>query len=383
LYFAAAQNTGLSPDAEWRLPLGLQMIPSLILAIGILFCPFSPRWLISQDREEEARDVLLKIRSASHDEIEEEMDRIKAEVAFLRENEIDSYSQLFRAPLRRPLLLGVGIQMLQQLTGINATIYYAPIMFGQLPSANNSITPLLATGVHGSVNVLATIPTIILIDKLGRRVLLIAGAIVMSLSMTIVSILSSLAIHESCNQKVNECSSIFKANLAFIYIFVAGFAFSWGPIAWIYCTEIFPLTMRAKATSLTTAANWVTNCGISFTALWLLQDGHAGAFITSSIFCALMIGIVYFFYPETKDIHLEQNTTIENRRMFVPQWLEDRRTTYNTFQQQPVVANQTHIPVANQQNSINQSNQINDVDSPIERDDHHQEKNLDPNDIGN
>ncbi len=216
MYFAAAQNTGLSPDAEWRLPLGLQMIPSLILAIGILFCPFSPRWLISQDREEEARDVLLKIRSASHDEIEEEMDRIKAEVAFLRENEIDSYSQLFRAPLRRPLLLGVGIQMLQQLTGINATIYYAPIMFGQLPSANNSITPLLATGVHGSVNVLATIPTIILIDKLGRRVLLIAGAIVMSLSMTIVSILSSLAIHESCNQKVNECSSIFKANLAWI-----------------------------------------------------------------------------------------------------------------------------------------------------------------------
>jgi len=91
---------------EWRVPLGLQMIPSLILAISILFCPFSPCWLISHDREDEARNVLKKIRSASDDEIEEEINRIRNEVAYLREYEIESYRQLFRFQLRRPFILG-------------------------------------------------------------------------------------------------------------------------------------------------------------------------------------------------------------------------------------------------------------------------------------
>ena len=125
--------------AEWRIPLGLQMVPSLTLSIGILLCLFSPRWLISQDRE---------------DEIEEEMARIRNEVADLRENEIESYRQLLRAPLLHPFLLGIGIQTLQQLTGINATFYYAPEIFSQLSSTyndsnNSTLFPLLATGIYG------------------------------------------------------------------------------------------------------------------------------------------------------------------------------------------------------------------------------------------
>jgi hypothetical protein len=113
-------------DTEWRIPFGLQLIPSLLLAIGILFCPFSPRWLISQDREGEAIDTLMKIRGVPADEIEEEFNRIRFDLAASRENEIETYGQLFRFPLLHRFLLGIGIQVLQQLTGINSTIYYAP-----------------------------------------------------------------------------------------------------------------------------------------------------------------------------------------------------------------------------------------------------------------
>jgi hypothetical protein len=129
--------------------------------------------------------------------------------------------------------------------------------------------------------------------------------------------------------------------------------------------------MRAKATSLTTAANWATNFLISFLVPILLYRMYYGIFIMFASFCAIMIGIVYSLYPETKNRHLEENTRIENRRQ-----------NYNTFQERSVVVNETNIPVASEQNSINQANQINDLDPAIERDDH-QEENFNANDTVN
>jgi MFS family permease len=128
----------------------------------------------------------------------------------------------------------------------------------------------------------------IFIDKLGRRILLITGAIIMSISMLMVGILTAVNTHDGWSR------------IVFIHIFIGGFAFSWGPSAWVYCAEIFPLTMRAKATSLTTAANWATNCAISFLALTLLRKARYGTFIMFSIFCAIMIGIIYFFILKQK-----------------------------------------------------------------------------------
>jgi len=209
-------------------------------------------------------------------------------------------------------------------------------------STDNSLAiPLLATGVNGCVNVIATIPTLIFIDKLGRRRLLITGAIIMSISMLIVAILipsygyKILDIETNTYTYIIDDKSISWTIIIFIYIFVGGFAFSWGPIAWIYCTEIFPLTMRAKATSLTTAANWVTNCAISFLIPIIFGRIYYRTFIIFAILCGIMIGIVYFFYPETKNRHLEENNS---NRIFVSQ-----RKNYNTFSQQPVVG-QTHVP---------------------------------------
>lgn len=293
-------------DREWRIPLGIQMVPSLILGIGMLFFPHSPRWLVSQRREDEARTVLMTIRSGAPDEIQRELDDITDELADLREREIRSYSQLFRFPILRLFLLGIGIQVFQQLTGINSIIYYAPEIFKQV-GYNNQTSPLLATGINGCINVIATIPTIIFIDKLGRRITLITGAIIMTFSLLIVAILMGIYGHKEMgltafitNTFVIKNAAVSWAIIIFIYIFVAGFAFSWGPIPWMYCAEIYPLTMRAKATSLTTAANWATNCAVSFLVPLLLEYILFGTFIIFSVFCAIMAALVFLFYPETR-----------------------------------------------------------------------------------
>ncbi|CAF1075825.1 unnamed protein product [Rotaria sordida] len=172
-------------SAAWRIPLALQIVPALILAIGIIFFPFSPRWLMTQDRDNEALRVLIQICSTSSINVLDEYNDIKNEIDFEREKSIKLYSQFFYPPLRRRLILGISIQILQQLTGINSVMYYAPEIFKQT-GLNDLRASLLATGINGCVIILATIPAILFIDKLGRRFILISGAIIMALSMLII-----------------------------------------------------------------------------------------------------------------------------------------------------------------------------------------------------
>ncbi|CAF4175443.1 unnamed protein product, partial [Rotaria sordida] len=294
-----------SSSASWRIQLGLQMIPALILAIGIPFFPFSPRWLMANGREKEAMTVLNKIRSSSQQDILIEYNEIKQEIALEREQSIRSYSQLFRFPLRRRLILGVTIQILQQFTGMNSIMYYAPSIFKQAGLSDQRAS-LLATGINGCVNVLATIPAILFLDKWGRRPILILGAILMSLSMFTMGITMGVHGHTLFNSTTGTVEVIIPSQTAsytiifFVYVFVAAFAFSWGPTTWLYCTEIFPLSMRAKGTSLTTAAIWVANCVISFGVPVLLENITYGTYLIFGILCISMAVVVFLFYPETK-----------------------------------------------------------------------------------
>ena len=302
----------------------------------------------------------MTMRSASSEEIEDEMNRIINEVADLRENEIESYRQLFRAPLRRSFLLGVGIQILQQFTGINAVIYYAPIFFNQTLNFTSDDTllhsPLLATGIFGCIGIILTIPTIIFVDRLGRRILLISGAVIMSISMMIVAILIPThgTGHNSASPYVIKDSTATAMVIIFVYVFFGGFSYSWGPIPWVYCAEIFPLTMRAKAASFTTAANWASNCVISFLVPVLYANMQYGMFIMFSVFCALMVGIVYLFYPETKDKHLEHKDMVESKHIFIPQWLENKRINHNRRRDRPI-PHERSVLFQNRQNAIDES----------------------------
>ncbi|CAF1229188.1 unnamed protein product [Adineta steineri] len=294
-----------SSNASWQIPLGLQIVPAFILAIGIPFFPFSPRWLMAQGRDGEAFAVLSQIRSCSQRDILIEYNEIKQEIAAEHEQSIRSYAQLWHFPLRRRLILGLGIQILQQLTGINSIMYYAPEIFKQA-GLSGQRAALLATGINGCINTLATIPAILFLDKWGRRPVLIAGGILMSLSMLTIGSIMGIHGHTLFNSTTNIAEVIIPSQTAsytiivFVYIFVAAFASSWGPTTWLYCTEIFPLSMRAKGTSLTTAAIWATNCLVSFLVPVLLERLTYGTYLIFGIFCLIMAIIIFLFYPETK-----------------------------------------------------------------------------------
>ena len=269
--------------------------------------------------------------------------------------------------LLHPFLLGIGIQILQQFTGINSLNYYAPKFFAIIQENGTSIfdipndhsntlqsSALLLTGYYGCLKIIFTIPAIIFVDKIGRRILLIIGSMIMFVSMLCAAILIAVYIKRHCQPKSDFCNYDFTSAtkgtadiiIVFLYIFVSGYSFSWGPIPWIYCTEIFPLTMRAKATSLTTATNWAVNCMISFLIPLLFIKIYYGIFLMFSIFCALMIGIIYYCYPETKKMHLEPNEISNSHRKL---WLE-KRVNYNTITNQ-VSVSQTHSSTVHPQNS--------------------------------
>ncbi|CAG8679882.1 22844_t:CDS:10 [Rhizophagus irregularis] len=288
------------------IPLWIQNVPALILAFGMPFLPFSPRWLVHSDRDEEAITVLAKLRAGGDRTavaVQKEYTEIKDNVRFEREFAAKNYSELVkRGPenIRRRVLLGIFIQIFQQLNGINAIMFYAPQIY-------NNAGIDLSTGINGFVNILATIPAILWVDRWGRRPTLISGSIIMGASMLVIG--SILAINgtkyfdsslgKNFIKLDNKASSL--AVIIFIYIFVAGFAYSWGPTRWIYPAEIYPLRIRGKAMSITTAFNWLFNFVLGQIVPILLNS------ITWGIIMAIS---VHIFYPETKGNSLEEMDSI-------------------------------------------------------------------------
>lgn len=183
--------------------------------------------------------------------------------------------------------------------GCNAIIYYAPTIFEQLGLSGNT-TSLLATGVYGIVNTLSTLPALFLIDKVGRRPLLMCGALGTFVSLVIVGGIvggfgSSLISHKSAGW----------AGVAFIYIYDINFSYSFAPIGWVLPSEIFNLGNRSKAMSITTSATWMCNFVIGLVTPDMLATLGYGTYIFFAVFCLLALVFTYFFVPETKGKSLE------------------------------------------------------------------------------
>lgn len=260
--------TGQS-DASWRIPFALQILPAIILGIGVLFFPESPRWLMKQDRDEDAIKTLEKLRRQSRDHplLAAEYIEIKTEVMFEQHSVMTNYpnTSKFRIQVMqycslltnkssfRRLAVGCCIMFFQQFMGCNAMIYYAPTIFGQL-GLNGNTTSLLATGVYGIVNCLSTLPALFLIDKVGRRPLLMAGAVGDTISLVIVGAIIGKYGKDLVNHKAAGWVGI-----AFIYIYDINFSYSFAPIGWVLPSEIFNLAIRSKAISITTSTTWMCN----------------------------------------------------------------------------------------------------------------------------
>jgi len=309
-------------EAAWRIPLALQLVPAVILGVGILFMPFSPRWLVNQGRDDEALVILSKARGLppTSELVQIEFLEIRAQYLFEKEtSEIKfpeyqdgSFSSNFKlgfydylSLLRsRTLLYRVAVGSLtmffQQWTGINAILYYAPSIFKNLGLTGNSIS-LLATGVVGIVMFLATIPAVIWVDKLGRKPVLISGAFLMALCHFIVAILTGL-------YQSSWGSHVAAGWVAcvFVWIFAIGFGYSWGPCAWILVAEIWPLSVRGKGISIAASSNWMNNFIVGQVTPTMLDHLTYGTFIFFGAFSFMGGLFIWFFVPETKGLTLEE-----------------------------------------------------------------------------
>lgn len=306
--------TGQS-QAAWRIPFALQIVPALVLGIGMMFYPESPRFYLMRKNEEAALRSLARLRRVhpDSDSLREEYLSIKAEVMFDEQYTRETYpgktgvslffaeyyGLLSRWPSFKRVFIGSAIMFLQQFQGCNALIYYAPTIFGQLGLSGNT-TSLLATGVYGIVNTLSTLPALFLIDRVGRRPLLMCGATGTFISLIIVG-----SIVGKYGSALSEHPSAGWVGIAFIYIYDINFSYSFAPIGWVYPSEIFNLGSRSKAMAITTSSTWMNNFIIGLVTPDMLDTLKWGTYIFFAAFCLIGLVFTYFCVPETKGRSLE------------------------------------------------------------------------------
>jgi sugar porter (SP) family MFS transporter len=272
--------------------LGLGALPGVILAIGMLILPESPRWLAGHGRMEDAGAVLRRLRGGA---AAAELNELRTDIA-LEGRQLAGWGELLSPRLRRPLTIGIGLAMFQQITGINTVIYFAPTIF-QTAGLSSAAISILATAGVGAVNVIMTIVSIRLIDRLGRRQLLYWS--LGGMAATLLALAGAFFAGVS--------GGLAWIAVASVAAFVGFFAIGLGPVFWLLIAEIFPLALRGRAMSLSAVANWGFNLIVSVTFLDLVAVvGSASAFLLYAILSLAGLVFVILMVPETKGHSLEE-----------------------------------------------------------------------------
>ncbi|CEL59439.1 High-affinity glucose transporter OS=Kluyveromyces lactis (strain ATCC 8585 / CBS 2359 / DSM 70799 / NBRC 1267 / NRRL Y-1140 / WM37) GN=HGT1 PE=3 SV=1 [Rhizoctonia solani AG-1 IB] len=298
----------LNTDAQWRIPLAIQVAPAVLLLVGMFFLPFSPRWLVEKGRNEEALKVVQRLHGNEQNaefiklEFAEMLEQIKYEKANMSSKLSDLWAT--KAMLKRTLT-GAAVQVCAQLSGINVSAYFQPSLYRSLGYDGNTI--LLITGINNALGQIVTFVFIyFILDRVGRRLPLIIGAFGMA---------GCLAIEAAINAKfpgeTSKNVAAQQAGVAFIILFGSlFFSTSFGPVSWVYQSEIFPMRVRAMGTSVATMSNWAVNVMISqVSPIGLNRLGWKFylVFICTNIANGKSHGlIVIFFFPETKGKTLEE-----------------------------------------------------------------------------
>ncbi len=274
-------------EEVWRGMFANMAGPNLVFLLLLLFIPESPRWLVANGRTGEARAVMGRIVGG------EGVDAEFAVIASTIREEQSSFRQLFTTAMRTPLWIGILLPMFSQLSGINAIIYYGPKI---LSEAGFSISDALGGQVSiGMINVLFTVVAIQLVDRWGRKPLLLIGIGGAILSLVAVGVLFAVGVSHGV------------LLIVFIMCFIACFAFSLGPVTWIVIAEIFPTHIRGRAMSLATFAVWGTNAIVGQLFPWMLESlGSAGTFWVFAFICLPSLPFLARFLPETKGRTLEE-----------------------------------------------------------------------------
>jgi MFS transporter, SP family, galactose:H+ symporter len=299
IFLAYLVDASLAGSNAWRTMLGMSAIPGILLLLTILVAPESSRWLMKRGRREEARATIHKLRPGINADI-----RLDAMQRALRtEDGAASWSQVFAPEYRKPLALGIGLAVFQQITGINAIIYYSDAIFAAAGFTSTVAQTQATTWAIGGVNVLATFIAIGFIDRLGRRPLLLAGIVGMGVSLLAVGT-AFLSIAPTPSGGPSAAGMV---TLAALVLFIGSFAFSLGPVVWTVINEIFPGRVRGRAVAIATAANWGAAFIVSQFFLTVVSAlGAAATFWLLACFCLVGWVWIYRHVPETRGRSLEQ-----------------------------------------------------------------------------
>jgi len=270
---------------EWRWKLGIAGLPAMLFLALLFGIPHSPRWLVTKNRINEAGEVLQQLRSESaFDELREITDSIHPE-------KLAGSESLFQAKYRRPIFLAVSVAMFNQLAGVNAILYYLNDIFAM--AGFGKVSSDLQAVAIGAMNLLATFVAMALIDRIGRRMLLLIGSIGLAVCLAGVSLIFLL--HE------------YQRWLVVLLVgYIGFFALSQGAVIWVFIGEVFPNRVRAKGQALGSSTHWVMNAVISGIFPLLAARSGAYPFVFFTFMVVLQFIVVLFCYPETKGLTLEE-----------------------------------------------------------------------------
>jgi SP family arabinose:H+ symporter-like MFS transporter len=281
-YLIGQANFGLN---EWRWMLGVSGLPALFFLAMLFIIPRSPRWLVSKSRIDEARTVLQQIGEPDPEgELQSIIGSIDVEHGHGAE-------PLFQAKYKVPLFLAISIAMFNQLSGINAVLYYLNDIF--LKAGFSKVSGDLQSVLIGFTNLLFTLAAMTIIDKVGRRTLLLIGSVGCTIALGGVATVFLSGGHESLL-------------VWFLVLFIASFSFSQGAVIWVYISEVFPNRVRGKGQSLGSFTHWIMNAGISFLFPIVAAKSRGLPFVFFATMMAVQFFVVFFSYPETKGVTLEE-----------------------------------------------------------------------------
>lgn len=283
----------------WRVALAVQFVPAVIFMAGLPFLPETPRWLVEHDHLERGRASLFYLREGmfSADETQHEFDEICADVAEFRASGLN-WTSLFREPsLRSRLWRAALLQFMAQMCGATAMKYYLPTLFKALGLGTR--LSLLAGGIESTLKIGCTVLEMLIIDRVGRRITLTAGAAVMSVAMLI-----NGALPLAYPNNVNRASDY--TCIVFIFVYSLGYSMGFGPASWVYGSEIFPTSLRARGLNLSASGGAIGSIVVA--QVWPVGIANIGSriyffFMAINIVC---VPIIWFLYPETKNLALEE-----------------------------------------------------------------------------
>jgi SP family arabinose:H+ symporter-like MFS transporter len=281
-YLIGLQHFGAT---EWRWELGVTAIPAALFFVMLFTIPRSPRWLVKKGRVEEARTVL---QATGDEDYEHDLQEI---VASISEEQSQATEKLFTRKYEFPIFLAVSIGIFNQLSGINAILYYLNDIFAH--AGFSKVSGNLQAVAIGATNLLFTMIAMSVIDRLGRKTLLLVGSVGTALCLAGVSIIFFTGQHQSL--------------LVWLLVgYIAFFAFSQGAVIWVYLSEVFPNSVRAKGQSLGSFSHWFMNAAISLIFPLMAASSGAYPFVFFSVMMVAQFFVVLFVYPETKGLSLEE-----------------------------------------------------------------------------